>query len=85
MNSLQQLSLDLAIQSTIILVLASGMCYCLCRSTAAIRHRLWMLTFLGLLALPLLASTVPSVRIPMAFGRVVMVPTVAEICENSRC
>lgn len=45
-------ALDLAVKSTLLVVLAAGLVFLLSRSSAALRHRVWTLLFLALLILP---------------------------------
>ena len=56
----------LLLKATLILALAALVGLVLRRSAAATVHRLWSWTFLALLALPLLAATLPALRVPLS-------------------
>lgn len=51
--------------STLLLVLAFVLNRLLHRSSAAIRHRVWMLTFCGLLVLPMALAFLPALHLPL--------------------
>jgi beta-lactamase regulating signal transducer with metallopeptidase domain len=55
--------LEIGSKSVGLLVLAALSAYLLRRSSAAVRHRIWALSFVGLAALPLLALRLPSLTI----------------------
>lgn len=57
--------LDVLTKATVLLVTAVILDRFLRKRSAALRHRLWCLTFVGLLALPLLATVLPAWRIPI--------------------
>ena len=59
------LSLDLVLKATLVLLLALGIVRLQKRAAAAVRHRVWSLTFCGLLLLPALAVLLPSWRLPL--------------------
>jgi beta-lactamase regulating signal transducer with metallopeptidase domain len=56
---------DGAAKATILLGLTTVMAAVLHRSAAAVRHRLWSLTFCGLILLPLLSWSLPGWRLPI--------------------
>ena len=61
------LLLDGTIKATLLLIVATIVGYALRKSSAAARHRLWALTMLSLIVLPLLPSVIPvawSVTVP---------------------
>jgi len=53
-------ALEVVLKGTLLLFLASGMVMRLSRSSAAVRHRVWSLLFVGLLLLPLVQLAVPG-------------------------
>jgi beta-lactamase regulating signal transducer with metallopeptidase domain len=55
--------LEIGSKSVGLLVLAALSAYLLRKSSAAVRHRIWALSFVGLAALPLLALRLPSLTI----------------------
>jgi len=56
---------DIVIKATVLLLLVIVANALLWRRSAAVRHRLWSLAFCGLLGLPLLATLLPSWRLPI--------------------
>lgn len=56
---------DVALKATALLLLATAAAYFLRSSSAAVRHRIWGLTFCGLLVLPFLSAALPAWRIPV--------------------
>ena len=56
---------DVAIKGTVLLVLSCGLTRGLRHSSAAVRHRLWGLTMIGLLLLPALSWRLPHWRLPV--------------------
>ena len=59
------LLLDTAVKATLLLAGAFLASTLLCRTSAAVRHRVWCLTFAGLLLLPVLSSLLPGWRVPI--------------------
>lgn len=57
---------DATVKGTLLLLLAWGLATFLRRSSAAVRHRIWALGLCGLIALPVLSSSVPGWRLPIA-------------------
>ena len=57
--------LDVLVKATALLIAAVILDRLLRKASAALRHRMWCLTFVGLLALPLLAAILPAWRIPI--------------------
>jgi len=55
--------LDAAVKGTALLVAAGLLTLCMRRTSAAPRHAVWLLAMGGLLALPLLSTTLPGWRI----------------------
>ena len=53
------------LRGAVLLGLAAGSTLALRRAPAALRHHVWMLAMTGLLALPLLAGTLPGWRVPV--------------------
>lgn len=51
------------VKGTVVLLLAAGACVLLKRSTAALRHLVWALAFVGLLALPVASAIMPDWRL----------------------
>ncbi|MFO1092777.1 MAG: M56 family metallopeptidase [Planctomycetaceae bacterium] len=64
-ESLAALAIDAVIKSTVLLLMAATIAGLMRRSSAAVRHRTWCLTFAGLLVLPLLSYALPAWRIPV--------------------
>ncbi|HJT32901.1 MAG TPA: carboxypeptidase regulatory-like domain-containing protein [Pirellulales bacterium] len=62
-SSWAQLALDVTIKATVLLLLAVLAAFALRRSSAAVRHRVWCLTFAGLLLLPALSAGLPEWRL----------------------
>ena len=56
-----QLLSDLAIKTTFVLFVATAISMTLRKSSAAARHRLWGLTMIGLLGMPLLPLVTPAI------------------------
>ena len=56
-----QLICDLTIKATILLLAATTINLTLRKSSAAARHRLWGLTMIGLLGMPLLPLLTPAI------------------------
>lgn len=52
---------DLTLKATLMLLVATMINLTLRRSSAAARHRLWSLTMIGLLAIPLLVLVTPAI------------------------
>ncbi|HEX5443655.1 MAG TPA: carboxypeptidase regulatory-like domain-containing protein [Pirellulales bacterium] len=74
------LALDVVVKATVLLLLAMLAAAMLRRSSAAVRHRVWCLTFAGLLLLPALSAGLPEWRLavlPKVAGtlRVPQLPT----------
>lgn len=63
---------DLGIKATLGLLAALAITWGVRRSSAALRHRVWFLTFCGLLVLPIMPLIVPKWQIPLpaAFERI---------------
>jgi beta-lactamase regulating signal transducer with metallopeptidase domain len=67
---------DAFVKATVVLLLAAGASLVLTKSTAALRHLVWALAFVGLLALPVASAVMPDWRlaawprldVPVAFG-----------------
>src|SRR5262245_47159852 len=57
---------DAAVRGTILLVAACALAWLVRRSAAAVRHGVWALTVVGLLALPVLSLTLPAWHAPFA-------------------
>lgn len=57
--------LDAALKGTLLLFVACVAAWILRRASAALLHRLWSLTLLGLLLLPLLSLALPAWRLPL--------------------
>ena len=55
------LLMDVTLKATLLLVAAMVVSLAMRKSSAAARHRLWTLTMLSLLVLPLLPSMIPAV------------------------
>ncbi|MEX2140545.1 MAG: M56 family metallopeptidase [Pirellulales bacterium] len=53
-------ALEIALKGTLLLLLAGGIVLLLGRSSAAVRHRVWSLLFVGLLLLPLIHLVLPG-------------------------
>src|SRR5690349_14122734 len=60
--------LDAALKGTLLLILACLAAWLVRRASAALVHRLWSLTLLGLLLLPLLSLALPAWRLPLLPG-----------------
>ncbi|MBL8850721.1 MAG: hypothetical protein JNG89_13660, partial [Planctomycetaceae bacterium] len=58
-------AIDAILKSSVLLILAAMGSLWLGRASAAVRHRLWCLTFAGLLLLPALSFALPAWRIPV--------------------
>ncbi|MEX2137749.1 MAG: M56 family metallopeptidase [Pirellulales bacterium] len=54
------LALEIVVKSTLLLLLGAGVAMLLCRSSAAVRHRVWALSFAGLLLLPAVQLLMPD-------------------------
>lgn len=54
---------DAFVKATVVLLLAAGASLLLKRSTAALRHLVWSLAFVGLLALPVASAIMPDWRL----------------------
>jgi len=54
---------DAFVKATVVLLLAAGASLLLKRSTAALRHLVWALAFVGLLALPVASAIMPDWRL----------------------
>src|SRR5437764_167221 len=65
LSAFMQVLIDVAIKGTIILVVARMLLPALRHASAAIRHLIWSGTVCGLLALPILAVTLPEWRVPI--------------------
>ena len=66
-DTVWKLLLDATIKATLLLIVATFVGFALRKSSAAARHRLWALTMLSLIVMPLLPSVIPvawSVTIP---------------------
>jgi len=66
-DTVWKLLLDATIKATLLLIVATFVGFALRKSSAATRHRLWALTMLSLIVMPLLPSVIPvawSVTIP---------------------
>ncbi|HEX5443656.1 MAG TPA: M56 family metallopeptidase, partial [Pirellulales bacterium] len=79
-SSWAQLAVDVTVKATVLLLLAMLAAAMLRRSSAAVRHRVWCLTFVGLLLLPALSAGLPEWRLavlPKVVGtlRVPQLPT----------
>ncbi len=57
--------LDIILKGTVLLVLACAASALLRRASAAVRHRVWCLVFLGLALLPALLVALPAWRLPI--------------------
>ena len=57
------LALDVHAKATVLLIAVSLLDLAMVRRAAAMRHRLWVTAFLGLLFLPLLSFVVPEYRL----------------------
>ena len=64
-SSFLNLWLDAALKAAVLLLAALACTALMRRSSAAVRHRTWCLTFAGLIALPLLSLALPAWRIPV--------------------
>ena len=64
-NGSLSLSLDTTVKATLLLLAAAFVSTLLYRISAAARHRMWCLTFAGLLLLPVLSSLLPGWRVPI--------------------
>jgi len=76
------LLLDASIKGTLLLSLATVVSFTLWKSSAAARHRMWALTMLSLLALPLLPPVAPavwSVTVPTPMAMFVPLSTVSTV------
>lgn len=58
-----QFGFDVAAKATVLLLLATATAALLRRSSAALRHRLWCLTFAALILLPALSAALPKWRL----------------------
>lgn len=63
--SIGPLLLDIAIKATVVLLVSGALTAALRRASAAVRHRVWCLACCGLLMLPVLTVSLPSLRIPI--------------------
>ena len=79
------LLLDMFIKATLLLVVAFLASALLRRSSAAVRHCIWCLTFAGLLLLPILSSLLPGWCLPILPGmfQADETPTVTRIADNT--
>jgi beta-lactamase regulating signal transducer with metallopeptidase domain len=59
------LLVDASWKAVLLLLLASLAALAARRSSAALRHRIWCLAFLGLLFLPIFCAVVPRLRVPL--------------------
>ena len=64
-SQLVAIGLDVAIKATVLLVLTCAVISLYRRSSAAIRHSIWLVAMLGLLALPLATWALPAWRLPI--------------------
>ncbi len=62
---LSRIILDAALKGTLLLFVACLAAWLMQRTSAALLHRLWSLTLLGLLLLPLLSLVLPAWRLPL--------------------
>ncbi len=70
-ESLSLVLIDAAAKGTVLLAAACLATLVLCRSSAAVRHRLWGLTMGGLVLLPALSWILPAWRLPILPARAV--------------
>jgi|GEM_PF-2541221 len=59
------IGLDLIAKSTALLMLAAVACFLLRKQPAALRHRIWGLSFCGLILLPWLTLMLPTWQLPI--------------------
>lgn len=69
---------DLIVKATLLLLLAAGLAAMLRKSSAAVRHRVWSLTFASLLLLPALSYVMPELQLPILPAEMVQ-PPAAEV------
>ncbi len=84
-SSFLNLWLDAALKATVLLLAALACTAVMRRSSAAVRHRTWCLTFAGLIALPYLSFALPAWRIPVlppAPAAVVVAETMTEAAPS---
>jgi hypothetical protein len=67
--------LDVALKGAVLLALAGLATAALWRASAAMRHLVWSLTMVGLLALPILSVFLPQWRVLPQWSHVVQRPT----------
>src|SRR5580704_1167307 len=73
-------AINLACKATLLLLLAAGLSLLAWRSSAALRHRLWALSFVGLLFLPAASSLLPGFSWPVVpHQRQATSPVIAEV------
>ena len=61
----QQLAIQLLVGSTVVLLAATVACALARNASAAVRHRIWSLSALGLLVLPVVAPLLPQVNVEL--------------------
>src|SRR5580704_10406110 len=59
------LIVDASWKALLLLVIASMTTFAVRQSSAALRHRIWCLSFVGLLLLPIFCLVVPRLRVPL--------------------
>ncbi len=64
-DGMASLALDVIVKATLLLLLAMIVDHIFRRASAAVRHRMWCLSFCGLLVLPLLTLCLPAWRFPI--------------------
>jgi TonB family protein len=74
---------SLAVRSTLVLLLAFGLNGLWRRASAAVRHRIWVSLFCGLLALPPLSLVMPAWRVPPSVGSQSHAPVVFPAAKMS--
>jgi len=67
-NAFASFLLAVTLRGTLLMGVAAGALFIARRSSAAVRHRLWALTAIGLLILPLAMLTLPGWRIPLSLS-----------------
>ncbi len=58
--------MDVALKSAVVLLVAFAVTPALRKTSASVRHHIWTLAFVAVLALPVLAATLPSWQVPVA-------------------